>query len=210
MMNTPSDTEHFPLRVWIDFVCPYCMLATKPLQTAVAGLPIRIDWMPLELRPEPAPPFRGDEPFIRNGWQQSIYPLARQLGVEMSLPPVSPQPYTRLAFEGLQFAKQAGKGQEYGHGVFRAFFQRGENIGEIDVLTNVAAEVGLAAAEFGNALQTGACREAHASALKITRQLGISAVPTIMLQGQPFSGVPDASALRRALETLLQSGSGLG
>lgn len=209
-MNEPSLPKHSTLRVWIDFVCPYCMLATKPLHTAVAGLPIRIDWMPLELRPEPAPQFRGDEPFIRDGWQRSIYPLARQLGIEMSFPPVSPQPYTRLAFEGLQFAKHVGKGQEYGDAVFRAFFQRGENIGEIDVLTNVAANVGLAAAEFRDALRTGTYREAHASALKITRQLGISAVPTIMLRGQPFSGVPDATALRRALEALLQSGGDLG
>ena len=34
--------------------------------------------------------------------------MAARLGVEIRLPDVSPQPYTRLAFEGLEFAKDNG------------------------------------------------------------------------------------------------------
>lgn len=199
MNTTPPPDQPRQLKVWVDFICPYCMLATKPLHEAIAGLPIRIEWMPFELRPEPLPQFRTDEPFIQNGWKQSVYPLAALLGVEMRLPQISPQPYTRLAFEGLQFAKQAGKTQEYGDAVFRAYFQAGRDIGSIDVLTTIAGEVGLAADAFKTALQTGAFRDAHQEALRSAHQIGINAVPTIQIQGRLFSGVPDAAALRRAL-----------
>jgi predicted DsbA family dithiol-disulfide isomerase len=58
-------------------------------------------------------------------------------------PPVSPQPHTHLAFEGYQYAKQYGKGNEYNHRVLEAFFVEGQDIGQIDVLTRRAGEVGL-------------------------------------------------------------------
>ena len=66
----------------------------------------------------------------------------------MKLPSVSPQPYTRLAHEGMEFAKDHGKGNDYAHALFEAFFQRSEDIGKLDVLTRLASGVGLNAAEF--------------------------------------------------------------
>ena len=49
--------------------------------------------------------------------------MAEKLGVNMKLPSVSPYPYTNLAFQELEFAKDQGKGDEYNDAVFRAFFQ---------------------------------------------------------------------------------------
>ena len=66
--------------------------------------------MPFELRPSPAPTLRPDGPYLQTAWKNSVYPLARRMGVEIRLPSVTPQPYTRLAFEGLEFAKKHGAG----------------------------------------------------------------------------------------------------
>ena len=68
------------------------------------------------------------------------------------LPTVSPQPHTHLAFEGYQYAKEQGKGNDYNHRVLEAFFVEGQDIGQIDVLTKLAGEVGLERAEFEAAL----------------------------------------------------------
>lgn len=54
--------------------------------------------------------------------RQSVYPLARKMGVEIKLPSISPQPYTHLAFEGYQYAKEHGLANEYNDRVLRAFF----------------------------------------------------------------------------------------
>ncbi|OMF66253.1 hypothetical protein [Paenibacillus glucanolyticus] len=35
--------------------------------------------------------------------------MAERMGVPITLPHVSPQPYTRLAFQGCQYAKENGK-----------------------------------------------------------------------------------------------------
>jgi len=58
--------------------------------------------MPFELRPEPQPTLRPEGDYLQRAWQQSVYPIARQMGAPIALPPVSPQPHTLLAFEGYQ------------------------------------------------------------------------------------------------------------
>ena len=78
--------------------------------------------MPFELRPEPQPTLRPEGDYLQRAWQQSVYPIARRMGVPINLPPVSPQPHTHSAFEGYQFARGHGKGNDYNRRVLEAFF----------------------------------------------------------------------------------------
>ena len=54
----------------------------------------------------------------------------------------SRQPHTHLAFEGHQYPKEHGKGNEYNHRVLEAFFVESRDISDIGVLTKLAGEVG--------------------------------------------------------------------
>src|SRR6202011_3617669 len=117
--------------------------------------------MPFELQPEPPPTLRPEGDYLQRAWQQSVYPLARQMGVPITLPPVSPQPHTHLTFEGYQYAREHGKGNEYNHRVLEAFSVEGQDIGSIDILANLAGEVGLNEKEFKEALRTRKYRDAH-------------------------------------------------
>jgi predicted DsbA family dithiol-disulfide isomerase len=141
-------------------------LAEFPLQEAVRGKDVEVEWMPFELRPEPHPTLRPEGDYLQRAWSQSVYPIARRMGVPINLPPVSPQPHTHLAFEGFQYAKEHGKGNEYNHRVSQAFFVEGQDIGQTDVLTKLAGEVGLDEKEFEEALRTRKYREAHRRALR--------------------------------------------
>ncbi|MBB5325629.1 putative DsbA family dithiol-disulfide isomerase [Anoxybacillus tepidamans] len=42
------------IKVYSDYVCPYCFLAKKPLEDAVQNKDVNIEWMPFELRPKPS------------------------------------------------------------------------------------------------------------------------------------------------------------
>src|SRR5947199_4594999 len=121
--------------------------------------------MPFELRPEPHATLRPEGDYLQRAWAQSVYPIARRMGVPINLPPVSPQPHTHTAFEGYQYARERGKGNDYNHRVLTAFFVDGQDIGQIDVLTKLAGEVGLDRQEFEAALRTRKYREAHRQAL---------------------------------------------
>ena len=99
------------IKVYSDFVCPYCFLAEFPLQEAVRGKDVAIEWLSFELRPEPVPTLLPEGDYLQRAWSQSVYPIARRMGVPIVLPDVSPQPRTTLAFEGYQFARAHRKGR---------------------------------------------------------------------------------------------------
>lgn len=181
------------------------MIAEQPLREAVqaVGLPVDIEWMPFELRPYPTPTLRPEDSYLQTVWPQSVYPVAERFGVRLRLPSVSPQPYTALAWQGYQYARANGQsqdqGQIYNHLVLQAFFQEDQDIGRIDVLTQIALRAGLDAVDFEAALRDGRYREAHEQALAMARSQGVSAVPAFRIRQRWLPGVQDARTLERAL-----------
>lgn len=156
--------------------------------------------MPFELRPEPAETLRPDGDYLRRAWQQRVYPLARQMGVPIQLPTVSPQPHSHLAFEGYQFAKEHGKGNEYNHRVLTAFFVESRDIGDTAVLTKLAGEVGLDEREFEAALRDRKYREVHRRALRHAHdEAGVTGVPMFVIGGRVLTGLQSREALEAVI-----------
>src|SRR4051794_14871047 len=165
--------------------------------------------MPFELRPEPHPTLRPEGDYLQRAWQQSVYPIARQMGVPIKLPTVSPQPHSHLAFEGLQFAKAHGKGNEYNHRVLTAFFVDSKDIGDIGVLTKLAGEVGLDEKAFEEALNTRKYREAHQRALgHAYEEAGVTGVPMFVIGSRALTGLQDRETLEAVIEEALTAGEG--
>jgi predicted DsbA family dithiol-disulfide isomerase len=160
--------------------------------------------MPFELRPEPTPTLRPEGDYLQRAWKQSVYPLAARMGVEIKLPTVSPQPHTHLAWEGFQFARERGKGTAYNDAVLEAFFVRGLDIGDVEVLTRQTVEVGLDEGEFRHALQSRKYREAHRAALRHAHERGISAVPALLIGRTMLTGLQGSPALERAIDAELR------
>jgi len=148
---------------------------------------------------------RPESSYLQRVWKESVYPLARQIGVTIVLPRVSPQPHTGRAFEGYQYAKAEGTAREYTHRILRAFFQEQQDIGKLSVLVRLAKEIGLDPNEFRSALQARQYAEAHREALHYAYDLaGIIAVPTIVIGEQILSGVQDRQTLRDVINEELR------
>lgn len=176
-------------------------MAEFPLQEAVRGKDVEVEWMPFELRPEPHETLRPEGDYLRRAWQQRVYPIARRMGVPINLPPVSPQPHTHLAFEGYQFAREHGKGNEYNHRVLTAFFVEGRDIGDIDVLAVIAGEVGLDRTAFETALRERTYREVHRRALRHAyEEAGVTGVPLFVIGDRVLSGLQDKETLEAVIE----------
>jgi predicted DsbA family dithiol-disulfide isomerase len=187
------------IEVFSDFVCPFCYLAEQPLADAVEGTDVHISWQPFELRPEPTPTLRPEGDYLQSTWQQVVYPMAERMGVPIVLPRISPQPYSRLAFEGFAYAAERDLGQRYTERVFREFFVRQRDIGRPEVLTDVAAQLGLDPEDFRAALDSGRYAAAHQRALRRAHGLGITVVPTIVFDERRLEGMPSAQALHQLL-----------
>ncbi|MBC5995020.1 DsbA family oxidoreductase [Pontibacter cellulosilyticus] len=197
------------IKVYSDFVCPYCFFGEVVLERALAGIEKRdkvdVEWMSFELRPEPTPTLKPEGKYLQTTWKNSVYPMSEQLGINIVLPKVSPQPYTHLAFEGYQYAKKHGLGEKYTDRMFRAFFQEELNIGEIDVLTDLAAEIGLDRVEFREVLESRKYKEEHQQALKHAYEdVGVQAVPTFIIGNKIVRGLLREEDLRRLIKLELE------
>lgn len=184
------------LRVWIDFVCPWCLLGERVVRQAVEGLDIDILWMPFELREYPTPTLRPEDGYLPEAWRQRVYPAAARMGVAIRLPTVSPQPYTRKAFLALQYAEEKGRGDAFVDAVLGAFFQQDRDIGETGVLKAIFREVGLDEAALDTVLVSRDYGARHDAALDFAREVGIRAVPSVAIGDRLFSGLPGPEALR--------------
>jgi predicted DsbA family dithiol-disulfide isomerase len=184
------------IRVWIDFVCPYCLLGEQLIREATDGLNVEIVWMPFELRPYPAPTLRPEDDYLPSAWKQGVYPAAERLGVPMRLPTISPQPYTRKAFLGLQYAVEHGQGDAYVDAVLRAFFQQDRDIDDTDVLKAILQRLGLNPEALDAVLASPLHGERHDAALRQAQEAGIRAVPSVAVGNRLFSGTPQPKDLR--------------
>ncbi len=164
--------------------------------------------MPFELRPYPTTTLRPEDSYLHNAWRTSVYPMAARMGIEIKLPTVSPQPYTRLAFEGLEFAKDSGRAEAYNSAVMRGFFQRDLDIGKVEVLAGLAAESGLDAARFRESLDTGAYRQRTHDLLRhACEEMHISGVPLFVVGEIRLPGLQDRGALEAAIARAESSAS---
>ncbi|GAB3203811.1 putative DsbA family dithiol-disulfide isomerase [Pontibacter aydingkolensis] len=198
------------IKVYSDFVCPYCFFGEVVLERALAGINARhkvsVEWMPFELRPEPTPTLKPEEDYLQTTWQNSVYPMAKQLDIHIVLPDVSPQPYTHLAFEGYQFAKEQGLGEKYTDRMFRAFFQEELNIGKVDVLIELAEEIGLDKKSFKEALESRKYKAEHQKALQHAyKEMGVQAVPTFIIGNKVVRGLLREEDLRKLIKLELEA-----
>ncbi len=193
------------IQVYADYVCPFCFLAEFPLQAAIADKDVQVEWMPFELRPLPHETLRPDGSYLQRAWRESVYPTAKQLGVFIVLPQISPQPYTHLALEGLQFAKEHGQGNSYSDRIFRAFFQEEQDIGQIDVLTRLAGEIGLDAAEYRDALVSRRYQATHQQALRYAcDEVEVTSVPTFIIGEYQIPGLVAQSQLEEVISLAME------
>lgn len=92
-----------------------------------------------------------------------------------------------------------------------AFFQEGQDIGQIDVLTKLAGEVGLDEQEFRSALETRKYKEAHQKALQHAYQeAGVTGVPMFVIGPHVLTGLQSKETLERVIEQELKSSSPTG
>lgn len=189
------------IKAYSDYVCPFCFLAKQPLEEAMEGKDVDVEWMPYELRPSPNETLKPEEDYLQSTWKQGVYPMAEQMGIDIVLPSVSPQPYTHLAFEGYQYAKNQGKGEKYNDRMLRAFFQEEQDIGDIDVLTRLAGEIGLDEAEYRKAVEERKYKDTHQQALQYAyNEENITAVPTFVIGDTKIAGLRSKETLEQIID----------
>jgi predicted DsbA family dithiol-disulfide isomerase len=127
--------------------------------------------------------------------------------MKMKLPPL--QPRSRMAHEAAHWARTQERFNDYHAAVFQAFFERGEDIGDIRVLASLADNLGMNADSLRAALEK---REFVTSVLhdeQEAAQIGIRAVPAFVADRKAaLSGVQPLDSLQKLIRHVVNGRKG--
>lgn len=113
-------------------------------------------------------------------------------------------PYTRLAQAATEYAKSVGLAERFHRVAYRAYWENGTDLGDMDALQGLAEEAGLDWPKLEHKLQTGEydrlLQDQHDEALRI----GIWAVPGFVVDGRFwFTGAQPIEMFRAAAKRAL-------
>jgi len=169
------------------------------------GPNVELVWRAFELRPEPVPLPDPKGDYLQNSWTNSVRPLAERLGVAMKMPLVKPR--TRLTHEAAHWARAQGRFEDYHDEVFRAYFERGEDIGDVDVLITIAGRLHLDSQSLRQALLKHQFAASVLADEGEAARLGLSGVPAFIADRRAaLTGVQPVENLRKLIESVRQAG----
>ena len=156
---------------------------------------IEVRWRSFELRPEPAPTLDPEGDYLVSAWQNHVYPLAAKMNMPLKKPPI--QPRSRLAHEAAKWADKHGCFEPYNLALFRAFFEYGKDIGEVEILKRLAVDLKLDAESLHISLKNSEYTAMVLADENEARQVGVRAVPAFVVNGKvQAAGVQSAERLR--------------
>jgi predicted DsbA family dithiol-disulfide isomerase len=110
-----------------------------------------------------------------------------------------------LAHEANAWARERGLGEALHREIMRAYFVRDENIGSVDVLTGIAAQLGYDAADLRRALDERRYHEEIQREYAEAREIGVTAVPTFVAEGYAIVGAHPYETFRRLMAAVSQA-----
>jgi predicted DsbA family dithiol-disulfide isomerase len=208
-----------------DAICPWCYIGKRQMERALSllapdGLRFDVHWRPFQLNPD----------MPKEGVHRPTYRLAKfgshergeeldaqvkqagaQVGIEFRHDLMERTPNTVDAHRLIQRAAAEGRQDAVVEALFQAYFTRGADIGDHEVLIAAAEAGGMDAEKTRAALASDAGRAQVLEEDAAARRAGLNGVPTFALDGHVlFSGAVPADTFAEALRAahrVLRGGS---
>lgn len=111
---------------------------------------------------------------------------------------------SRKAAELGKWAESKGRGEPWHQSAFEAYFVHGLNIARLDVLADLARKIGLDEGEAEQVLTEGRYKQAVDDDWAYSRRVGITAVPTFVMNNRALVGAQPYEALKKLLLSRLR------
>ena len=201
------------VEVIADLACPFCYLGKRRLATALRAVrgPYDVSWLPWQLNPDmPAEGLSLDDYLTRRfGSPANVAPVLEGLaaegkgaGIDFRFDRLKRIPNTLKAHQLMYLAEAEGRDQSaLAEGLMSAFFERGEDIGNTDVLVEQAGTQGIRPDDVVRVIGDNASRQIVATREGQVRASGITGVPGFLLNRRLLIvGAQEADAIVNAFD----------
>lgn len=198
--------------IFSDVICPWCYLGKANLERAVAALPEserpQIRLLPYELNPSTPAEGVNRREYLEAKYGRSIdaaerrlESMGREAGIEFRFDAAARIPNTFHAHRLILHASSLGREKEMVDALFYAYFTEGRDIGQAEVLEEIAERAGLERAQVRTVLSGDAGSEEVRMLENQAREIGISGVPFFIIDSRyGVSGAQTAEVFSEILK----------
>ncbi|MBU3631973.1 DsbA family protein [Polynucleobacter sp. AP-Feld-500C-C5] len=174
------------IQVWADFECPYSYFQTIVLEKLQARYQERLEivWRAFELTPVEGN-ILPTQSYIDNLEASKSEPIVVQENLELLTPKTLS--YTWLAQESVYFANSQGLSLKLARALFDAFFLRGLDISNEEVVMQIASQIGIDAQRLKNALENGELTKHVMADEQEFKTYGFQGLPAMLIGEKDFS-----------------------
>ncbi|HHP7245316.1 MAG TPA: DsbA family oxidoreductase [Elainellaceae cyanobacterium] len=206
------------IEVVSDVICPWCFVAKRRLEQAIEDVRDRYEfrtaWHPFQLNP--TIPAEGIERRIYRTakfgcWEHSraldmrLVEVGKSVGIDFAFDQIQWTPNTFDAHRLIWLAQQESVQEYMVEALFRAYFEQGQNIGDRQILTEIALKSGIDDKRLMQFWNTDDGSTAVNDEEAAARRLGISSVPYIIINGKySLSGAQDSQTIVSAFDQVNQ------
>ena len=167
---------------------------------------VEVVWRSYELRPKGSPPIPPEYLARIKAGQPRLRQIAHdQYGLELNQGPMGIS--SRSALIGAKYAETQDKSAAYHDAMFRAYWQRANNIGDVDVLAEIAQSIGLERAAFLTALNDESYEDQVEADVEQAYQYGLTGVPALIFNNRYLvSGAQPYEVLQQVVEKVQVEG----
>lgn len=202
------------IEIWSDVMCPFCYIGKKNFEHALEKLPfkeeVEVEWKSFQLDPTLEPSetkttaeyFREKKGFPEEQAKQmtaQVIQMGKASGIDFNFEQALIT-NTFPAHKLLHLAKKHGKSSEMEEELFKAHFLNGENIGNIEILSDLAQNIGVSKEEAIQTLRSDEFDDQVSQDILEARNNGVSGVPFFILNGKySVSGAQPSQVFEEAL-----------
>lgn len=189
----PQSTK---LDIMSDPICPWCYIGKAHLDRALAAAPDHpfiIEWHPFQLNPDMPPEGMDRRAYLegkfggKDGAAKAYAPVvehAEAAGLNIDFEGMQRTPNTLDAHRLIHWAGIEGRQTAAVSALFKAYFVEARDIGDHEVLADIADSVGMDASVVARLLASDADRDDIVARDTHSRGMGINSVPTFIVDGR--------------------------
>ncbi|WP_397542892.1 DsbA family protein [Roseovarius salis] len=179
-----------------DPICPWCYIGKTLLDQALAHRPLHpftFEWHPFQLNPEMPSGGMDRKEYLEakfGGREEAakayapVLERAAEAGLEIDFSAIERTPNTLDAHRLIHWAGIEDRQMPVAMALFRAYFHDARDIGDPEVLCDIADSVGMDAAVVMKLLKSDADAEDIRKRDAQFREMGITGVPTFIVAGK--------------------------